>query len=94
MLPTLTAVQAELPGVWQCQDQRRVAALASVCHELLCQLRHTTHAGFGAAVIGLGLEGLQRMDASNRIEEAYVFVLQMVACCTAGSFWSSAPARS
>lgn len=32
LLRTLAVVQAELPSVWQCHDQGRVAALTSICH--------------------------------------------------------------
>jgi hypothetical protein len=56
---TLAAVQAQLPRVRQCHDQGRIAALAGILQQLLCQLTHALHAGVGPAIVGLWLEGLQ-----------------------------------
>jgi len=59
-LRTLAAVQAELARVGECYDQRRVAALACISHQLLGQLTDTFHLDVGATVVGLRLERLQQ----------------------------------
>lgn len=57
-LLTLTAVQAQLPRVWQGHNQGRVCSLAGIGHQLLCQLTDTAHVRAGTAIVWFWLKSL------------------------------------